>query len=260
MTCRLIFILAAVASLALAQDGPPAVPASPPVASPVADPSPPPADPAKPRIRQLDATHLQIGQITLDQKSREIRFPAKVNMAKGLLEYLVCLQQGKVHEALLITEISPTHLNLAFTLLRYPASQELFYRLNDAGEMTEQLIEVAAPVKAGARIAIEVEWSQDGKTRRQPVNDWIQHAVKTTAMAAGPWLYSGSYIFEGKYVPEGSGDIAAIMVVPGALINYPGSDNGDNVWFSYPKRVPPEGTPVTVIISPYSNSQPLPPP
>jgi hypothetical protein len=253
MIRRLALVLLTASSLA-AQDGPPAAPAAP--AAPVA-----PADPAKSPVQQLDDFRYRIGAVTLDRRTREIRIPTKVNRAaERALEYLLVMPQGKTHESLLVTEISPTHLNLAFTLLRYPASHELFYLMDEKGSLTDNHPVVSAKVKADARIDIDVEWDDHGTTRRHPVNEWIQHVVKTTAMAAGPWLYTGSEISDGQYLPEMTGDIASIMIDPSTVINYPGSDNGDNVWCAYPKRVPPVDTSVTLIITPHSKPSTAPPP
>ena len=114
-------------------------------------------------------------------------------------------------------------------------------------------------VKAAARVNIEVEWTDDGKVRRVPASDWIQHAVKATAMPAGPWVYNGSEYHEGKYVPEMCGDIIGILVAPSAVLNYPGADNDNgNIWNPFQKRVPPVDTAVTVIITPFP-STPVPP-
>jgi hypothetical protein len=243
MLFRSLILVPICASLALAQD------------------SAPIAEPVNPSVVKLSETKYQIGAVTFDHKTREIRFPAKVNMEEGLIEYLIVLAQGKVHEALLITEISPTHLNLAFSLLRFTASRELFVIPDEDGRLTDKYPDVPAAIKAGARIAIDVEWDDQGRTRRVPINDWIQHAVKTTAMDAGPWVYSGSDFNEGKYIPEMTGDIASILVSPAAIVNYPGTDNQDDTaWVAFPKRVPPPETNVTVIIAPYSNTTPLPKP
>ncbi|RPJ33881.1 MAG: hypothetical protein EHM17_08695 [Verrucomicrobiaceae bacterium] len=210
-------------------------------------------EPVKPAIEKLDDTRLRIGGVTFDRKTREIRFPARVNMTEGLLEFIVVHQNGKIHESLLVTDISPTHLNLAFTLLRYPASHELYPLPNDSGGSSGEFPQVPDEVKNGARIAIDVEWNDGAKTRRLPINDWIQHAVKTTAMPQGPWVYGGSFVYDGHYSPETSGDIAAIFIAPSALINYPGEDNRDDtVWIPFPKRVPEVETNVTVIIAPYA--------
>ena len=226
--------------------------------APVESPAP---EPAKPSVKQLDETRFQIGEVTFDKKTREIRFPTKVNMTEGQLEFLVVHENGKVHESLLSTTISPTHLNLAFTLLRYPPSRELYsVSENDDGK-PQDTTNIPAEVKSGARIAIDVEWTEDGKKRRNPVNEWIQHAIREVAMPAGPWVYGGSSFGNGKYFPETSGDVVAIFLSNAAIINYPGTDrDNDDVWTPFPKRVPAEATDVTVIISPYQNSKPLPKP
>lgn len=243
-----LMALAATCPLVRGQDRSPVEPAS----LPAPDQ---PVEPVKPSVEKLDENRFRVGQITFDKKTREIRFPAKVNMTEGLLEYLIVHQNGKVHESLLATEISPTHLNLAFTLLRYQASRELYALPNETGGISDKYPVVPEEVKSAARVKIDLEWQQDGKTRKAGANEWIQHAVKNTAMPSGPWVYGGSEFYDGKFVPETTGDIAAIFVSQAALVNYPGADNRDDtVWVAYPKRVPAEGTHVTVIISPFSQT------
>jgi hypothetical protein len=110
-------------------------------------------------------------------------------------------------------------------------------------------------VKAGARVAIDVAWDDGGKPRRLPINEWVQHAVTTKNMPAGPWVYGGSGFYDGKFNAETTGDIAAIFVSQASLINYPGDDNHDDtVWLAFTKRVPEVGTDVTVIIAPYAKT------
>jgi hypothetical protein len=251
MTFRLaILVFAAGVSCIRAQDRAPVEPAT----LPAPDQK---VQPVKPSVEKLDETRYRIGKVIFDQKSREIRFPAKVNMTEGLLEFLVVHENGKVHESLLSTDISPTHLNLAFTLLRYQASRELYFLPSETGGASEKHPDVPEAVKSAARIRIDIEWNDQGKTRRFPANEWIQHVVKTTAMPAGPWVYGGSEFHEGTFIAESSGDIAAIFVAQSALINYPGDDNRDDtVWIPFPKRVPEAGTEVTVIIAPYPGINP----
>ena len=99
------FILCASASLVAAQDKPTV-------------PAPGQAEAlVKPQVVKLDENRYLIGKVTLDKRTREIRIPARINMDKGLLEFLLVLDKGKVHESLLITDASPIHLNIAFMLL-----------------------------------------------------------------------------------------------------------------------------------------------
>jgi hypothetical protein len=218
-------------------------------------------EPVKPAVEQLDATRYRIGTVTFDQKSREIRFPAAVNMNQGLLEYAIVRPHGKVHESLLVTDTSATDINLAFKLLRYPASAEFYALLNEKGGLSDRYPEVPADVRTGARIQVKVEWSDQGKTRTAPLNEWVQHAVKATQMPETLWVYGGSFIDEGKFVAETTGDIIAIFTSSASLINYPGKDREDDtVWVAYPKRVPAEGTKVTVIFSPNPDLKTIPAP
>jgi hypothetical protein len=251
---RWLMIVAAGCSAALAQDRAPVEPTTLPLPDQV-------VEPVTPSVEKLDSGRYRIGKIEFDQKTREIRFPAAVNMSEGLLEFAIVHENGKIHEALLQTDISALHLNLAFKLLRYPASAELYLRPNDRGGLSDRFEEVPEEVRNAARIDIFVEWQDAGRIRKVPLNEWIQHAVKGSTMPAGPWVYGGSTVHQGKFAAETTGDIAAIFITNSALINYPGADNRDDtVWIVYPKRVPEFGTNVTVTIAPHSPAKPLPEP
>jgi len=210
-------------------------------------------EPAKEaKVEKLDGTRYRIRDITFDSRTREIRFPAAVNMTKDLLEFLIVHNNGKVHESLLKTGISATDLNVAFTLLRYQPSPELYVEPAAPDDPSVKFPAVDGEIMKAARIHIEVEWQDGDKLRKVPVNEWVQHAVTGTTMPAGPWVYGGSEISGGRFQAEATGDIAAIYLSRSALINYPGKDNTDDtVWFVYPKRVPPLDSPVTVIITPF---------
>ncbi|MCW1887775.1 YdjY domain-containing protein [Luteolibacter flavescens] len=213
-----------------------------------------PVAPVEPPVKELDKERVQIGDVILNRKTREIRFPAAVNMAGGeLLEFALVHVNGKVHESLLVTETSATDINLAFKLLRYPASAELYSIANENGTMSNKFHEVADDVKAGARLDIGVEWEAEGKTRTAKLNDWISHGTTNAQMpAADPWVYGGSGIHDGKFVADLTGDYIAIFLSNAALINFSGKDNNsDEVWLPFPKRVPTEGTKVTVTITPH---------
>ena len=245
MIPRFFLVIPACVAISLAQESAPANPESPPVKDA-------PAAPVKPSVTKLDETRYQIGGVIIDQKTREIRFPAKVNMTEGLIEYLITLQKGKIHEALLTTPIVPTDLNISFVLLRYPPSPELFSEINETGHPTGIYPEVPTPVRVAARITMEVEWSDNGNTRRTPINDWLRDNSKGATLTPGPWLYTGSSLAEGKYIPDLSGDMVSIKLDSYAMINYPATDSEQGVaWFAFTKRVPPVGTAVTVIITPH---------
>jgi hypothetical protein len=212
-----------------------------------------PVAPAEPPIKELDADRMQIGEVIFNKKTREIRFPAAVNMAGGeLLEFALVHTNGKVHESLLVTEVPAMQINIAFKLLRYPASSEFYAIVEKDGTMSNEFPKVADDVKTASRIDIGLEWLEEGKPRTAKLNDWISHGTTGEQMpAADPWVYGGSGIHQGKFIADTTGDYIAIFLSNAALINFSGKDNNsDEVWLPFPKRVPPEGTKVTVIITP----------
>lgn len=210
----------------------------------------------KPMVEKIDDKRYRVGKIEFDSSTREIRIPAKVNMAKGLLEFLLVHENGKIHEALFKTDASPSDINLAITLLRYKPSSELYALPSETGGLSGNFPVVPEDIRAAARVSIDVEWTKDGKLERIGANEWIQHATTTAAMPSSHWVYGGSQIEEGRFVAESTGDIAAIFLSNAAMINYPGKDNGDDtVWLAFENRVPPEGTNLTLIIAPYPKHQ-----
>lgn len=217
-----------------------------------------PAEEKKPAVEKLDENRYRIGDITIDKRTREIRFPAKVNMTEGLLEFLLVHSRGKIHESLFATEISPTQLNVAFTLLRFKPSREL--QAEDAPaehEAGTKFPKVPDDVKAGARVDIRVEWKDKDEVRSVFVNEWICHSVTEKPMSVGPWVYSGSEISNGRFQAEATGDIVSIFLTNSALVGYPGKDNSDDeAWLAQPKRVPPIGTDVTLVITPHTLQKP----
>lgn len=209
------------------------------------DDSAPPA-----AVEEINADQVRIGTVIVDQKTREVSFPAKVNMTEGLLELAVVHTNGKIHESLFITETRPINVNIGLKLMGYPGSDELFEILEEDYRPTGKFPETPAEIREKSRLQVFAEWLVDGKPKRVPLNELIYHDVLETAMPPGPFLYTGSYMLRGQFKAEISGDIISIYLFQSALINYPGQDrDSDEVWIPHPKNVPPVDTEVTIIIA-----------
>ncbi|WP_411825353.1 YdjY domain-containing protein [Luteolibacter sp. AS25] len=202
--------------------------------------------------KQLDENRYQIGSVVFNKETREIRFPAILNMREGLLEFLIVHENGKIHESLFRTTASATNINLALTLLRYKPSKELYRIEEKPGIVTGKFHEEPQETQKSARISLEVEYEADGSTKRVPVSDWVTHEITAKSMPPTYWVYGGSFFQDGKFAPDLSGDIAAIFITNSALINYPGKDNlNDDVWTVTTSRTPELETNVTIVISPF---------
>ncbi|MGJ8723854.1 MAG: YdjY domain-containing protein [Roseibacillus sp.] len=205
----------------------------------------------KPEVIELGEGKYKLGQVTFDENTRRISFPAEINQQEGIIEYAIVHEKGKIHESLLITTTSAFHLNVALQLLRYQSSPELFPILNDDFESTGKYPQVPEAQKTASRLQVLVSWEIDGKKEEASLNDLIYHVGNESAMEPLPWIYQGSYIHENSFKAETSGDLAAIYITRSSLINFSGKDNEmDEPWIPNRKRIPPVTTPVTVTFAP----------
>ncbi len=209
--------------------------------------------PDLPPVRDLGNGKFEVGLVSFHQKTREISFPGEVNMKEGALEYAIVHQNGKIHEAILITKARPFHVNIALKILGYQESKELFPILGEDFRPTGKFPEVPEKIKNAARVGIQIQWkNKKDKVETAALNDWITHTVTLKSLPPKPWVYGGSYFHEKSFQAEASGDIVALFTNNASLFNWPGRDAGlDDVWIPTTARVPEVGTPVTITIKPF---------
>ncbi|MCP5535946.1 MAG: hypothetical protein H7A51_06885 [Akkermansiaceae bacterium] len=209
----------------------------------------------EPVVKKISPSTYQIGKIKLNKDTREITIPAQTNITDPgtVLEYLLVHVNGeKVHEALLVTEADPTHVNIALKLLNYKESPELFRELKADGTPSENYPVVADEIKKAARFGIFITWNQGGKEKTFPITDWLQHRILKKPMPHTPWVYNGSYVHHQKFKAKLTGNIFTIFPDEGSIANYPGKDRDDDtLWFPAP-RIPAEGTALTVTLKPWA--------
>jgi len=214
--------------------------------------SPKGTKPAKPSIKSLGENRYQLGQITFNGKTREIRFPATMNLEKGLLEYAIVTGDGKIHESLLSTEISPSQLQIVMKLCRYrDGVGDTFDALFPDDEKKGE----AGKAVRGSSIRIAMEWMEkvDGieKMHRHQMDELLRDLKVDGPIPDKQWIYTGSLIYEGTFIAEEEGTLIAVYIDNGSLINSfrPGTDD-DERWVTNEKVAPKIGTPITVILSP----------
>lgn len=233
-----------------------------------------PKSPEKPKIERLNNEEVKIGKIHLHQKKRELSFKGGINMTKGLIEYfLATTKSDKVHETLILTDASPTNINIAMKLLGIKESKELFEIFDEeTWKPTGKFPAVSPETHAASLVDIFVEWGKGAKKKRVPANELIHHInwpkkaptpkpnqefetneATLSVMEEGPWLSTGSYMHEGRFKAEIGGIIFGIYTNEQAIVNFFGKDRllGD-VWIPNEKNVPKEGTVVTVVVKPHN--------
>ena len=208
-------------------------------------------------VRKIDEDQYIVGGVTFQKSTREISFDAQFNQAGGPIEFLLVTEKGKIHESLFSCTISPTDLNVAFKLLGYPSSPELFEIVAPDHRPTGKYPEVSEDTRNGARIAIFASWQDGGLETTCAVNDLVENTSTGKVMPPGPWLYTGSLISKTEFLAEATGDIIAVFSDPSAMVNYPGETRTDDeAWSAGQGKLLVVGTPVRITIKSFSkNSQ-----
>jgi hypothetical protein len=211
----------------------------------------PRADASIPAMRELAPGVFEIGSMRLDKKAGTLTFPGKVNMDNGALEYLICTPKGPTHESLLVTEVQPSDVHFGMLLLGAKGAGILTPAPSDAppAQIDAEYLKRAPKLK-GDNLTITARWKDKAGTEHGvAVEDWIVAQNTGKRASRGPWIYTGSMFAEDKFLAQLEGVIGALVTNPSALINNPRSGNdNDQIWMVNAKAVPPQETPVEIII------------
>jgi len=126
--------------------------------------------------------------IKVDKENRRVSIPAKVlkqgihEELKGAIEYVACCPGGKEYESLFSCPVDPKTL--------YDALLELGLKPGKPAQEGETEDDYALP--EGERLTISVEWKQDGKQMKEPVESFILDKVTEKPMQALGWAFTGS--------------------------------------------------------------------
>ena len=192
-----------------------------------------------------------VGKITVDKRARTVRCPATVNMAEGVLEYLLVTDKGKTHESLLATSVSPYQLNIAMLLLGARPTPEIANLPPD--QLTASTLK-SAPELTGDNVDVFISWKDGGDSQQVRAEEWIDNLAAKAPMTAGPWIYTGSAIYQKRFLAQEEGSIVAMVTDPAALINNPRDGNRDDTnWSARKGTVPAAGTTVEIIFQLLSN-------
>lgn len=269
LTAALTAALAAATSIALpgpclAQDAPP----------------PPAGDAAAPKAPAVVKTgdnQFKVGLIEFDSRSREIRFPAWVNMAEGMIEFPVVHRNGRVHEAIFATDALPLHFETVLRLLRYKPSKEVFPQypgidLKNPPPHDQWPDPVYAKPDPAAHVQVLARWTQGtGKPIEVDVREMLYRAAldkdgnETPRIRfqdkASHWVFTGSTEQMKEAVEPLGGAIVGVRPEEECCINTVRSEAvQEGEWFADPSRIPAEETPVTILVRPAESNPPAPAP
>ncbi len=207
---------------------------------------------AQKRLKKVGPAEYELDGIHINAASRELRLPARVELRQAPIEYLLVHETGKTHETVLTTAVSPTAIQVALLLANHQAATEGLLAKVPAAERPKIWKEEPPATPGGNLVSIDVEWQEQGQTRRARLADWVQNAdTRQPPPDLQHWVFNGSYIDERGFIAQHEGSIVAVWLDRGAIFNSPAEGNWDDQrWISLPKNIPAEGTEVTVVIRP----------
>lgn len=205
-----------------------------------------------PKAEKIDDHRIKIGSVEINHKTRTISFSGEINMNRGLIEYIVGMPHGKVHETLILTETSPLHMSVGMKLLKFH-SFERFFPMISKEKSTTAFIPPKPYEYIDSYLQIKIIWKLEGKEHSSDLSDMLlnPHGRKKS-FPANKWLYTNSFVYNGVYQSCMTGDIIAIAADPSSVVNYTGEFNDGNNetgWQANPKEIPAPGTKITVEIS-----------
>lgn len=195
--------------------------------------------PAPPKIIRKSAHLLQIGEVVLDRRKGMITVKGEVNMSEGLVEYLACDPQGKLHESVLTLFAEPYHIHVAMLLLGLvPGDRPIDFQGAD-------------DLPCGGPVQIFISWKENGATVTCGPEQLVKNVQSGKIMAPSDWVFAGSQIRDGQYMAQVERSIAAIYHDPFAILDHrAASGSEDTFMYANEDLLPPKGTPVEFMIFP----------
>jgi hypothetical protein len=191
--------------------------------------------------------------ITVNLDTQVVELDGFVCLDVGWLEQVVCSPGTREHETLVVSEALPSNVHAALLLAGHEPGSP--------GRWTYDNNQVAVTPPTGPAFDVFVRYeATDGSEVTEPISNWIRDHLGEVEFPDDPWIFGGSMLAlgpEGRevYVADYSGSIIGLVTFGDEVIGFENvlADQHDiqpREWEVDPTRIPPMGTPVTVILRP----------
>lgn len=186
----------------------------------------------------------------INAEKKQVIMQGYVCQTEAPLEMFACLVDTKEHESIVAADVEAFKVHAG--LLAVGA---------DAGHPVRW--DPSYVPAAGEKIEVLVRWNdKDGKVQQARAQDWIRN-VKTEKAMEQDWVFAGSGFWEDPttgeklYQAEG-GDFICVSNFSTAMLDLPIESSQANaalLFEAFTERIPPRGTPVTVILRPLGDDK-----
>ncbi|MDB5320999.1 MAG: hypothetical protein JWN40_2630 [Phycisphaerales bacterium] len=181
----------------------------------------------------------------VDVPHKQLRVECQVLNPQMPLEFFCCMTGTAEHEAVLRSQVLPSHLHLGLLMLGLQPGEPV--RFSKAADKWLP--------PHGPPLQIFCEWTgKDGKSVRTPAYRMMRNVKTKKPMPAMTWIFAGSRVMEdGKYAADTTGYIVSVVNFDLTVIDIPelaSSANETLEWEYNPDVVPPKGSTVWMVIEP----------
>jgi hypothetical protein len=183
--------------------------------------------------------------VWLDKANRRVVMVGQICQRDAPLEMFACPRNTKEHEAIVSVDVEAQTVHAGLLVVGakagHPARWDPTY----------------VPA-TGTEIEVTVAWKgKQGKPQTARAQDWILD-VHTKKAMAHPWVFAGSGFWTDeqtgkKYYQAEGGDFICVSNFPSAMLDLPIESSQSNealLFRAFTERIPPLGTPVTLLLRP----------
>lgn len=199
------------------------------------------------KLRRLDLSY----PVWVDKEQQRMVLLGSVAMRVGPLELFACLLNSKEHES--IVSVNSTASLVQAGLLAVGAQAGAPVQLEPKYE----------PAR-GTEIKVTVVWKdQQGRRQTAQAQEWIRRAGSSQSMKE-PWVFAGGRFWRERdsgrevFSADMTGDLISVSNFPDAMLDVPiASTTSDAalLFEAFTERIPPRGTPVTILLQPQAPAQ-----
>ena len=192
--------------------------------------------------KRLPDGNLELNGAIVRIAARELALPCRFVLKEGALEVILGKPDGRMHEALLCTEIAAVQVQTMLYLL----GAENGFRL--PGEKGRQ----------GDLIDLFIEWKDaQGKLVREPVENWIVDTRTGKNLEPHGWVFVGSSVKNGAFQADAEGNVVINYSVGSTVLDSPdpGSDDDTIHIVDASKAQPPPETAIFLVMKPRNKAK-----
>ncbi len=199
-----------------------------------------------------DLKQLGPNPVWIDRNRKQVVVVGAVCARECPLELFACLRASKEHESIVAVPTKASFIHAALLAVgAEPGSPVQFQPTYVPAKGTEIEITVAwKDAKGNRRTARAQEWVRDAKTKKAMEHPWV---------FAGSRLWKHPHTGQMLYQADRDGDLICVSNFPSAMLDLPiesTSSDAELVFECFTERIPPRGTPVTLILTPKPAREP----